>query len=153
MTKYTAEQVKDMSELIVRALQEPNLIAALSFVAVWDTERAIEQARRNNFESWETCTRFLFTEVVNAWNARDGDIECPRTPMCTLTTVEPERLQHRTVERRASVAEEREGPAARKAHKSPVVSFWRSVCKCATHGHTFERERALRGTIEYKELL
>jgi len=59
--------ITNLKDLVARALQEPTLMHALAFASVWDTERAVDQAKRNEFKSWETTSLYLFTEVKKAW--------------------------------------------------------------------------------------
>ncbi len=65
-------------EAVKRALKEDTLAKALSSVALYDCERAIQQARRF-FETgertgadgagWDTCFEHLFTQVLEQWEA------------------------------------------------------------------------------------
>lgn len=69
----------NIDEAIKRALEEPTLIKALSWIAVWESERAIQQARRY-FETkvptgshgggWDTCFEYCFNRVSEAWSRR-----------------------------------------------------------------------------------
>lgn len=54
--------VPTLARIAERATLEPSLAKALSWIAVWETERAIRQARNN--ETWETCFEILFTRVL-----------------------------------------------------------------------------------------
>lgn len=68
------------AEAIDRACQEPALLDALSWIAVWESERAIAQARgffetgertaHNPTAGWDTCFRYLFGRVTERWGAR-----------------------------------------------------------------------------------
>lgn len=59
-----------MPELnLVTASQEAckhrTLIDALTWIAVWETERIVKQARSN--EQWDTCFRICFQQVFDDW--------------------------------------------------------------------------------------
>lgn len=79
----------NITDATARACQEPTLVDALSWIAVWESERAIEQARKffetgvatgSNGAGWDTCFRFCFQQVMDAWEKRKGfslvDAEC-----------------------------------------------------------------------------
>jgi hypothetical protein len=51
-----------VSKLVERATLEPTLAKALSWIAIWESERAIKQARNN--PTWETCFEILFQQVL-----------------------------------------------------------------------------------------
>ena len=59
------------SKCIDTALQEPSLAKAVSYACQWEHERALEQARKNNFASWDTCFGFIIYEVTMAWMKRE----------------------------------------------------------------------------------
>jgi hypothetical protein len=48
-----------------KACSEPSLIAALTWIAIWETERIVKQARRES--DWETCFRCCFEQVFSDW--------------------------------------------------------------------------------------
>jgi len=64
--------------IINRALEEPTLLKALSFVAVWESERAIQQARKYYdtgvstaaYGGWDTCFEYCFKELISKWNQK-----------------------------------------------------------------------------------
>ena len=72
----------NITEAVERACEEPTLIDALSFICVWDSERAIKQALRNNGKSWETCFKICIKAVIEKYqeklmsekNTFDGEI-------------------------------------------------------------------------------
>lgn len=51
-------------DIVKRACEQPTLIDALSFVSVWDTDRAVRQSKDNGFKSYETFSKFLIKEVL-----------------------------------------------------------------------------------------
>jgi len=63
----SSQELGTLDAAIKRALDEPTLIDALSFLSIWDTERAIAQAKRNNFASWETTSKYLFSSCIEQW--------------------------------------------------------------------------------------
>jgi len=65
-----------LQEAVARACQEKTLVDALSFIAVWECERAIAQAREfdrtgirtgSHDGAWDTCFRVCFVAVMEAW--------------------------------------------------------------------------------------
>jgi hypothetical protein len=69
------------SAAIDRALQEPTLVKALSYISLWECERVIPVARRflndeengnaergPNGQGWDTCFEYLIKEVIRKWN-------------------------------------------------------------------------------------
>lgn len=55
----------DIDQAADRACQESTLIRALSWIAVWESERVVKQARAN--PQWETCFRRCFEAVFKRW--------------------------------------------------------------------------------------
>jgi hypothetical protein len=62
----------NVDQAIARACQEPTLIRALSWIAIWDTERVVKQAIEWNESGismashgggWDTCFEYLFVRV------------------------------------------------------------------------------------------
>lgn len=63
-------------EAVERACEEPSLVQALSWIADWECDRAIKQARKY-FETgestaghgggWDTCFEFCFKGVMEAY--------------------------------------------------------------------------------------
>lgn len=63
-----------------RACEEPTLIDALTWIAVWESERAIQQAKEY-FETgvrtgshgggWDTCFRISFEYVMKRWEEKE----------------------------------------------------------------------------------
>ena len=69
----------NLKEAVNRACQEPSLVDALTFIAVWECERAISQAREFDRTgvrtgagdaAWDTCFRFCFSAVMKEWSTR-----------------------------------------------------------------------------------
>lgn len=64
-----------LDQILKNALEKPTLVDALSYVAVWENDRAVHEALRNHenkvrtFEGglWETCFKFLFGEVLKLY--------------------------------------------------------------------------------------
>ncbi len=62
------EHEMNLIEASAAACREPTLVAALTWIAVWETERVVKQARDNM--QWETCFRVCFEQVTCDWAAR-----------------------------------------------------------------------------------
>lgn len=60
-----------LKELIAEACEQPTLLKALSWIAVWENDRAVKQALRGeigpNGQTWDTTFEFLFKEVMDAY--------------------------------------------------------------------------------------
>jgi hypothetical protein len=66
----------NITEAVEIACREPTLVDALSWIAVWESERAIKQARKY-FETgvstashgggWDTCFKVCLGEVLKAY--------------------------------------------------------------------------------------
>lgn len=63
-------------QAIDRACEEPTLLEALSWIAVWESERVIPVAhqflsgkspRNGDGSGWTTCFKFLFNEVMEQY--------------------------------------------------------------------------------------
>lgn len=66
----------NVTQAVERACQEPTLAQALSWIAVWETERVVRQVREfdrtgistashaSDGAQWDTCFLFLFKEVL-----------------------------------------------------------------------------------------
>jgi hypothetical protein len=72
-----------VEDAIRRACDEPTLVDALSFVALWECERVIPQAheflsgrkpRDADGRGWDTCFGHLFARVIAAWNERAAGV-------------------------------------------------------------------------------
>ena len=69
----------NIDEAVSRACMEPTLAKALSWIAVWETERVVEQALRwkvsgvstaSHGGGWDTCFEPCFTRVLSEWASR-----------------------------------------------------------------------------------
>jgi hypothetical protein len=67
-----------IDEAVARACREPTLSDALSWIAVWESERAIRQAieytkNGNSTAShgggWDTCFKYCFDRVLEKWHS------------------------------------------------------------------------------------
>lgn len=70
-------------EAVTRAIKEPTLAKALSWICVWESERAIAQARFNygsgqNGAGWDTCFEYLINLVLDKY--KDGKSNIRNTP-------------------------------------------------------------------------
>lgn len=75
-----------LKEAVARACEEPTLLDALTWIAVWESERVVQQARkfyeteaRNpDGSGWDTCFRACFAPVMQAWEKKHQPInsEC-----------------------------------------------------------------------------
>lgn len=80
------------------ALCKPTLLEALTWMAVWESERVVHQARNN--PTWETCFEYCFKLVLEQWKPLEppenrvsymwGDTPPPYTK-CVLATRCPPR--------------------------------------------------------------
>jgi len=64
----------NINQAVVRACEEPSLLDALSWICVWENERAIRQARENygsgaDGAGWNTCFRVCLERVLDSYNA------------------------------------------------------------------------------------
>lgn len=67
----------DVNQAVKRACQEPTLLDALNWIAVWESERVVRQARAY-FETgvstaghgggWDTCFRHCFSLVMKRYS-------------------------------------------------------------------------------------
>jgi hypothetical protein len=68
-----------LTEAVERACQEPTLVDALTWIAVWECERAIEQAHAYKLTGistaahggWDTCFKSCFSAVMEEWAKRE----------------------------------------------------------------------------------
>ena len=69
----------NIDEAVNRACEEPTLTKALSWIAIWESERAIVQAiewKRTGVSTashgggWDTCFEYCFKRVIEAWQTR-----------------------------------------------------------------------------------
>lgn len=68
-----------LKDAVERACQEQTLVDALTWIAVWESERAIAQAKDfyltgvrtgSDDAGWDTCFRVCFSAVMEAWSTR-----------------------------------------------------------------------------------
>ena len=66
----------DLTEAAKKACEEPTLIDALNFIAIWETERIIKQydayketgvSTTGDDKKWDTCFKVCFKEVLRQW--------------------------------------------------------------------------------------
>lgn len=60
----------NLTEAVERAIEEPTLIDALTWICVWESERIIAYARNN--PQWDTCFKFFLKEVTKAWEKKEN---------------------------------------------------------------------------------
>jgi hypothetical protein len=74
---------RHVEDALRRACDEPTLVDALSFVALWECDRVIPQAheflsgrkpRDADGRGWDTCFGHLFARVIAAWNERAAGV-------------------------------------------------------------------------------
>lgn len=67
----------NITQAVERACEEPTLLDALSWICVWESERAIHQARFNfgsgtNGAGWDTCFKYCLKCVMEEyWKKND----------------------------------------------------------------------------------
>jgi hypothetical protein len=66
----------NIDEAVAKACLEPTLLDALTWIAVWESERAIQQAKKffetgertgSNGAGWDTCFKVCFEKVMQTW--------------------------------------------------------------------------------------
>jgi hypothetical protein len=63
----------NIDEATKRACEEPTLLEALTYICLWECERAIHQARFNygsgaNGAGWDTCFKVCIKNVFEKYN-------------------------------------------------------------------------------------
>ena len=63
----------NIDQAVARACEEPTLLDALSWICVWESERAIKQARERygsgtDGAGWDTCFRVCLKCVMESYN-------------------------------------------------------------------------------------
>lgn len=68
----------NFDQIVERACQEPTLVDALVFAAIWENERAIKQAvecEKSKISTashldakFDTCFGLLFKSIIKTWN-------------------------------------------------------------------------------------
>jgi hypothetical protein len=70
----------NITEATERACKESTLLDALSWIALWESERAIAQAIKNDHTGertashggkWDTCFKRCFESVMQVWNTKE----------------------------------------------------------------------------------
>ena len=79
----------DLNEAVTVACREETLVDALTYIAVWDSERAVRQAIENYKTKvilssegtfgfvWDTCFKVCFEAVILKWQKEERD-ETPK---------------------------------------------------------------------------
>lgn len=69
----------NIDDAVAKACEEPTLVKALSWIAVWETERVVKQAIQwketgvstaSHGGGWDTCFETCFDRVVEVWNKK-----------------------------------------------------------------------------------
>lgn len=60
----------NLDEAVKEACGAPDLVSALAFVCVWESERVVGQARAA--QKYETCFTVCIKAVMDAWEALEG---------------------------------------------------------------------------------
>ena len=74
----------NIDEALEKAKKEPTLVDALSWICVWESERAIKQAIRNNKvgyvdadgKGWDTCFKHCIERVMEVYKAPTECSKC-----------------------------------------------------------------------------
>ena len=56
-----------ISEAVKKACEEPTLLDALSWICVWESERAIKQALNSQGTKWDTCFKHILKQVMDQY--------------------------------------------------------------------------------------
>jgi len=78
-----------IDQAVARACEEPSLLDALSWICIWESERAIKQARERygsgtDGAGWDTCFRVCLKRVMESYRNRSGALRgCLRKVACT----------------------------------------------------------------------
>jgi hypothetical protein len=63
--------ITPLQEQIAIACKEPTLAKALAHIAVWEADRAVRQALRNEVgpsgQTWDSCFGYMFEELLKAY--------------------------------------------------------------------------------------
>jgi hypothetical protein len=72
----------NIDQAVARACEEPTLVKALSWIAVWEAERVVKQAFRwkesggistaSHGGGYDTCFEYCFTRVLTAWATKSS---------------------------------------------------------------------------------
>ena len=58
----------NITEAVERACKEGTLLDALSWICVWESERVVKQAIKNEGKHWETCFKHSIKQVMDNYN-------------------------------------------------------------------------------------
>ena len=64
----------NITEALARAIQEPTLLKAMSWICLWESERVVKQARA--YPTWDTCFEHCLKLVIEAWHTEAGVCVC-----------------------------------------------------------------------------
>lgn len=64
----------NLHEATQRACEAPTLLDALTYICVWESERVVEQARKNT--QWETCFRTCLRSVLDNYQEKKDRTYC-----------------------------------------------------------------------------
>lgn len=64
-------ELDHFSKALDLALKESSIDKAVSFICIWECERALAQARKNDFKYWDTCFEYVIYNVKIAWMQRE----------------------------------------------------------------------------------
>ena len=74
----------NINEAVAIACKEPTLLDALSWICVWESERAIKQARLNQRDAdgkgWDTCFRICLKMVMEKYKSC---AKCKHPDLCS----------------------------------------------------------------------
>jgi recombinational DNA repair protein RecT len=66
----------NLDQAVIKACKEESLVDALTWIAIWETERVVQQAKKY-FETgvstashnggWDTCFKICFEKVLNTY--------------------------------------------------------------------------------------
>lgn len=63
---------KTFDQIVAEAMNQPSLADSVTHACIWEAERAIRQAERNQFSDWETCFNYVVRRVVHAWTEKES---------------------------------------------------------------------------------
>jgi len=103
---FRREQIMKIDEAVKKALQQPTLVDALSWICLWESERIVKRAMTNyGYRANDTCFRLCIERVIKAWKEpppqpnymmwdgkillKDGSQAFPFLPPQKVRVVEP----------------------------------------------------------------
>lgn len=75
-------RMKNIEEAVEIACKEPTLVEALGWIATWEGERAIQQAKRffetgertgSDGAAWDFCFTYCFERVIDIYNTKENN--------------------------------------------------------------------------------